>query len=157
MRRIGAVLVTAVALLGLAATPAASSTPGVEVAGITIGAPLSAMSAAQCAPAGQRRLCVWKNQNQTGAPDYYWTIPTGSNPPGWCINFGSAINDQIRSVYLSPGPRSATLKEHAGCTGNANTFVDQTYPNAHCWQTFNWWPSCSAGGNQASSAWVLKV
>lgn len=120
-------------------------------AGFVAAAPASAEEL--CAPAGTRRVCVWTNQTASGTPTYYWTIPTGIG--GVCFNFGSAINDKIRSWAISPGPRSATMKQHAGCSGSANSFIDQVYDSDYCW-TSSWWPGCGSSLSQGSSIWVLK-
>lgn len=90
MKRIGAVLVTAALLLGLAATPASASVDNC----FTV-----------------PRICVWFASDFAGSPDYVWT-----NPPNGCINFGSAINDKVRSVRNRAGWIATFYTDH-GCAG----------------------------------------
>lgn len=132
--------VLAIALAMLVATAVAAS-------------PASA-SAAQCAPNGERRVCVWFSSNFSGGPDYYWTIPTGTG--GLCINFGAAVNDKVRSWHISAGPRSATMYQHANCSGSANSFIGNPSPTGDVCFSTAWWPGCANSLNQGSSFWVLK-
>lgn len=132
-------------LVGLSAAVALSGTPALA-------------SAADCAPQNQNRVCVWTNSTSAGLPAYYWTIPVTTG--GWCINFGSAINDKVRYLMIDTAGglagRSATMYSNSNCSGTPNAFVGNPPPDEiSCWNS-EWWPSCNAGTNQGSSIWVIR-
>jgi len=96
-------------------------------------------------------ICVWETANPGGTPPhYYWTSPQYTQ----CINFGSAINDQVVAMKLTWG-YVTTLYEHAGCQGraiastNAGQFKNCNYSS---WLKDPWW-ACNGIG--ASSIWYV--
>lgn len=146
---------TAVAvLLGLTAVPTQANAPTTQGTTEQTAEAATALPPEYlaCAPSGQRRVCVWFSKTFSGPPDYYWTIPTGTG--GYCTNFGSFLNDKVRSWVITAGPRSATMYQHAGCSGLANSFIGNPAPDED--SCYSWWPGCSNGLDQGSSFWVLK-
>lgn len=115
-------------------------------------------SSSDCAPSGQRRFCVWTNGYFSGVPSYYWTVPTGSG--GFCVEFGGSLNDNVDSAAIS-GARSATMYEHAGCSGMAVIYLAPTAFGGpwkeNCWSWLDNW-ACAWGqpGKLPSSAWIIK-
>lgn len=101
------------------------------------------------------RYCVWTNDNWSGFPSYYWTIPGGSG--GYCINYGPGLNDNVDSNVIKGG-RSATQYRHANCTGNTVNFISTSGDwNDSCGGPTAW--ACyieGAGAYLPSSVWIIK-
>lgn len=131
------ILATLVALTGLAAVPAQAAVSDCIVP----------------------RVCVWINPEFSGAPAYYWTIPTGSG--GMCLEFGGSLNDNVDSAVIKGG-RSATLYEHGGCGGQAVFFLARPAyggpETGKCNQSVDNWActNFTSPGKLPSSIWVIK-
>lgn len=124
----------------------------VVVAGVGIAATPAQAGQNDC---GAGRYCVWTNQGWSGAPTYYWTIPSGSG--GFCVNYGGGLNDQVDSNVIKGG-RSATQYQHANCSGSVVNFISTSGDwNDSCGGPTAW--ACyfeGAGAYLPSSAWIIK-
>jgi hypothetical protein len=121
--------------------------------GVAVTAAPAQASTADC-EFGQ--FCVWTVAGHVGGEAYHWTVPSGSG--GYCVNYGSGLNDKVDSLALKGG-RSVTQYRDANCSGNTVSF-HYSIP------TSPWYGSCGSqawactwegiGSYLPSSAWIIK-